>query len=232
MAGPRVLEHMVDTVLYFEGDRHASYRILRGVKNRFGSTNEIGVFEMKEEGLVEVKNPSEFMLSGKPEGASGSVVSCSMEGTRPILLEIQALVCHSNFGIPRRQAIGTDFNRVNLLMAVLEKRLNLQMSDCDAYVNLAGGMRIVEPAIDLGIAMAVVSSFKNRAIDDRTIAFGEIGLSGEVRGVSMVEQRVAEAAKLGFSTCIVPEVNISQVKHMGGIRLVGVRTVRDAVDLI
>ncbi len=232
VAGPRVLEHMVDTVLYFEGDRHASYRILRGVKNRFGSTNEIGVFEMKEEGLVEVKNPSEFMLSGKPEGASGSVVSCSMEGTRPILLEIQALVCHSNFGIPRRQAIGTDFNRVNLLMAVLEKRLNLQMSDCDAYVNLAGGMRIVEPAIDLGIAMAVVSSFKNRAIDDRTIAFGEIGLSGEVRGVSMVEQRVAEAAKLGFSTCIVPEVNRSQVKHMGGIRLVGVRTVRDAVDLI
>ena len=230
VAGPRVLEHMVDTVLYFEGDRHASYRILRGVKNRFGSTNEIGVFEM--EGLVEVKNPSEFMLSGKPEGASGSVVSCSMEGTRPILLEIQALVCHSNFGIPRRQAIGTDFNRVNLLMAVLEKRLNLQMSDCDAYVNLAGGMRIVEPAIDLGIAMAVVSSFKNRAIDDRTIAFGEIGLSGEVRGVSMVEQRVAEAAKLGFSTCIVPEVNRSQVKHMGGIRLVGVRTVRDAVDLI
>ena len=232
VAGPSVLEHMVDTVLYFEGDRHASYRILRGVKNRFGSTNEIGVFEMKEEGLVEVKNPSEFMLNGKPEGASGSVVSCSMEGTRPILLEIQALVCHSNFGIPRRQAIGTDFNRVNLLMAVLEKRLNLQMSDCDAYVNLAGGMRIVEPAIDLGIAMAVVSSFKNRAIDDRTIAFGEIGLSGEVRGVSMIEQRVAEAAKLGFTTCIVPEVNRSQVKHMGGIRLVGVRTVRDAVDLI
>ncbi len=232
VAGPRVLEHMVDTVLYFEGDRHASYRILRGVKNRFGSTNEIGVFEMKEEGLVEVKNPSEFMLSGKPEGASGSVVSCSMEGTRPILLEIQALVCHSNFGIPRRQAIGTDFNRVNLLMAVLEKRLNLQMSDCDAYVNLAGGMRIVEPAIDLGIAMAVVSSFKNRAIDDRTIAFGEIGLSGEVRGVSMVEQRVAEAAKLGFTTCIVPEVNRGQVKHVEGIRLIGVRTVRDAVDLI
>ena len=232
VAGPRVLEHMVDTVLYFEGDRHASYRILRGVKNRFGSTNEIGVFEMKEEGLVEVKNPSEFMLNGKPEGASGSVVSCSMEGTRPILLEIQALVCHSNFGIPRRQAIGTDFNRVNLLMAVLEKRLNLQMSDCDAYVNLAGGMRIVEPAIDLGIAMAVVSSFKNRAIDDRTIAFGEIGLSGEVRGVSMVEQRVAEAAKLGFTTCIVPEVNRGQVKHVEGIRLIGVRTVRDAVDLI
>lgn len=232
VAGPRVLEHMVDTVLYFEGDRHASYRILRGVKNRFGSTNEIGVFEMKQEGLIEVRNPSEFMLNGRPEGASGSVVSCSMEGTRPILLEIQALVCHSNFGIPRRQAIGTDFNRVNLLMAVLEKRLNLQMSDCDAYVNLAGGMRIVEPAIDLGIAMAVVSSFKNRAIEDKVIVFGEIGLSGEVRGVSMAEQRVAEAAKLGFTTCILPEVNRGQVKHIEGIRLIGVRTVRDAVDFI
>ena len=187
---------------------------------------------MKQEGLIEVKNPSEFMLNGRPEGASGSVVSCSMEGTRPILLEIQALVCHSNFGIPRRQAIGTDFNRVNLLMAVLEKRLNLQMSDCDAYVNLAGGMRIVEPAIDLGIAMAVVSSFKNRAIEDKVIVFGEIGLSGEVRGVSMAEQRVAEAAKLGFTTCILPEVNRGQVKHIEGIRLIGVRTVRDAVDFI
>ncbi len=232
VAGPRVLEHMVDTVLYFEGDRHASYRILRGVKNRFGSTNEIGVFEMKEEGLVEVKNPSAFMLDGKPEGASGSVVSCSMEGTRPILLEIQALVCHSSFGIPRRQAIGTDFNRVNLLMAVLEKRLGLQMSDCDAYVNLAGGLRIQEPAIDLGIAMAVVSSFKNRAIDDKLIAFGEIGLSGEVRGVSMVEQRVAEAAKLGFTTCVLPEVNRSKLRPAQGIKVIGVRTVQDAIEII
>lgn len=232
VAGPRVLEHMVDTVLYFEGDRHASYRILRGVKNRFGSTNEIGVFEMKEEGLIEVQNPSEFMLSGKPEGASGSVVSCSMEGTRPILLEIQALVCHSSFGIPRRQAIGTDFNRVNLLMAVLEKRLGVQMSDCDAYVNLAGGIRIVEPAIDLGIAMAIVSSFKNKAIDDKLIAFGEIGLSGEVRGVSMAEYRVAEAVKLGFTTCIVPEVDRSRIKTVQGIKVIGVRTVQDAIDLI
>ena len=232
VAGPRVLEHMVDTVLYFEGDRHASYRILRGVKNRFGSTNEIGVFEMKEEGLIEVKNPSEFMLSGKPEGASGSVVSCSMEGTRPILLEIQALVCHSSFGIPRRQAIGTDFNRVNLLMAVLEKRLGVQMSDCDAYVNLAGGIRIVEPAIDLGIAMAIVSSFKNRAIDDKLIAFGEIGLSGEVRGVSMAQQRVAEAAKLGFTTCVMPEVDRSRLKTVEGIKVIGVKTVRDAMELI
>lgn len=232
VAGPRVLEHMVDTVLYFEGDRHASYRILRGVKNRFGSTNEIGVFEMKEEGLIEVKNPSEFMLSGKPEGASGSIVSCSMEGTRPILLEIQALVCHSNFGIPRRQAIGTDFNRVNLLMAVLEKRLGVQMSDCDAYVNLAGGMRIIEPAIDLGIAMAIVSSFKNRVIDGKMIAFGEIGLSGEVRGVSMVEQRVSEAAKLGFTTCVLPEVNRNQLRPIDGVKVIGVKTVQDAIDLI
>lgn len=232
VAGPRVLEHMVDTVLYFEGDRHASYRILRGVKNRFGSTNEIGVFEMKEEGLIEVKNPSEFMLSGKPEGASGSVVSCSMEGTRPILLEIQALVCHSSFGIPRRQAIGTDFNRVNLLMAVLEKRLGVQMSDCDAYVNLAGGMRIVEPAIDLGIAMAIVSGFRNKVIDDKLIAFGEIGLSGEVRGVSMAEQRVMEAAKLGFTTCVVPEVDRSRIRHIEGVKVIGVKTVQDAIDLI
>lgn len=232
VAGPRVLEHMVDTVLYFEGDRHASYRILRGVKNRFGSTNEIGVFEMREEGLVEVKNASEFMLSGKPEGASGSVVSCSMEGTRPILLEIQALVCHSNFGIPRRQATGMDLNRLNLLMAVLEKRLNLQMADCDAYVNLAGGMRIAEPAIDLGVAMAAASSFKNRVIDDKTIVFGEIGLSGEVRGVSQAAQRVAEAAKLGFTTCVLPQVNLDQSKAQTGIRLIGVRTVREAIDLI
>lgn len=232
VAGPRVLEHMVDTVLYFEGDRHASYRILRGVKNRFGSTNEIGVFEMREEGLAEVKNASEFMLSGKPEGASGSVVSCSMEGTRPILLEIQALVCHSNFGIPRRQATGMDLNRLNLLMAVLEKRLNLQMAECDAYVNLAGGMRIAEPAIDLGVVMAAASSFKNRAIDDKTLVFGEIGLSGEVRGVSQASQRVAEAAKLGFTTCVLPQVNVGQIKTGAGIRLIGVRTVREAIDLI
>ena len=232
VAGPRVLEHMVDTVLYFEGDRHASYRILRGVKNRFGSTNEIGVFEMQEKGLIEVTNPSEFMLDGKPEGASGSIVSCSMEGTRPILIEIQALVCHTNFGFPRRQAIGTDFNRLNLLMAVLEKRVGLQMSDCDAYVNLAGGMRITEPAIDLGIAMAVASSFKNRPIDDKIAAFGEIGLSGEVRGVSMIEQRIKEAAKMGFTTCVIPKVCIKQLKSMENIKIIGVSSVQDAIDLI
>lgn len=237
VAGPRVLEHMVDTVLYFEGDRHASYRILRGVKNRFGSTNEIGVFEMRETGLVEVKNPSEYMLNGKPEGASGSVVACSMEGTRPILIEIQALVCPTNFGFPRRQATGTDFNRLNLLMAVLEKRLCLQMSNCDAYVNIAGGMKITEPAIDLGIAMAVVSSFKNRPIDEKMIVFGEIGLSGEVRAVNMAEQRIMEAKKLGFTTCVLPAVCLEQLsdkkKIVGnGMHLVGVKSVQDAIDLI
>lgn len=232
VAGPRVLEHMVDTVLYFEGDRHASYRILRGVKNRFGSTNEIGVFEMREEGLIEVKNPSEFMLNGKPEGASGSVVACSMEGTRPILIEIQALVCGSNFGIPRRQATGTDFNRVNLLMAVLEKRVGLQLSSCDAYVNLTGGIKITEPAIDLGIVMAIVSSFKNRAIDDRMLVFGEVGLSGEVRAVSMVGQRVQEAKKLGFTTCVIPAVCMDSVRDVAGIEIIGVKSVKDAIDLI
>lgn len=232
VAGPRVLEHMVDAVLYFEGDRHASYRILRGVKNRFGSTNEIGVFEMQQSGLVEVENPSEFMLSGKPEGASGSIVACSMEGTRPILIEIQALVCPSNFGFPKRQATGTDFNRVNLLMAVLEKRLGLQMSSCDAYVNLAGGIKMLEPAIDLGIAMAIVSSFKNRVTDDKMMVFGEIGLSGEVRAVSMAQYRVQEARKLGFTTCVIPAVCMDSVKGIKGIRIIGVRTVQDAIDLL
>ena len=232
VAGPRVLEHMVDTVLYFEGDRYASYRILRGVKNRFGSTNEIGVFEMRGDGLREVENPSEYMLSGKPENASGSVVACSMEGTRPILLEIQALVCHSNFGIPRRTAAGTDANRVNLLMAVLEKRLNLKMSECDAYVNIAGGIRMNEPAIDLGIVLAIVSSFKNRPIDEKTICFGEVGLSGEVRAVSMPSQRVAEAKKLGFTTCILPRVCMDGLQKIDGIRLVPVSNVREAIDII
>ena len=232
VAGPRVLEHMVDTVLYFEGDRHASYRLLRGVKNRFGSTNEIGVFEMEAEGLREVLNPSEFMLNGRPENASGSVVACSMEGTRPILVEIQALVCHSNFGIPRRQTTGTDFNRVNLLMAVLEKRLGLQMGNCDAYVNIAGGIKIQEPAIDLGIAMAIVSSFKNRAVSSDMIVMGEVGLSGEVRAVSMIPVRVQEAKKLGFATCVIPSVCMNSVKEISGIKIIGVSHVGEAMDLI
>ena len=233
VAGPRVLEHMVDTVLYFEGDRHESYRILRGVKNRFGSTNEIGVFEMRNVGLVEVENPSEFMLSGKPVGASGSVVACSMEGTRPILLEIQALVCHTNFGNPRRTATGTDYNRVNLLLAVLEKRLGMRLSECDAYVNIAGGIRMNEPAIDLGIVLALISSKLDKAIDEKTICFGEVGLSGEVRGVSMAEQRVLEAKKLGFKRCILPQVCKSNLVHnIEGIELIGVSNVREALDAI
>jgi DNA repair protein RadA/Sms len=236
VAGPRVLEHMVDTVLYFEGDRYASYRILRGVKNRFGSTNEIGVFEMRREGLIEVENPSEYMLSGKPVGASGSVVVCSIEGTRPILVEIQALVCHTNFGIPRRQTTGTDFNRVNLLMAVLEKRLGLQIGDCDAYVNIAGGMKINEPAIDLGLVMAIVSSFKNRPVDEKTLVFGEVGLSGEVRAVNMAVQRVQEAKKLGYETVILPRVNLegvtSGMEKIEGIKLIGVGGIGEAIDLI
>ncbi len=232
VAGPRVLEHMVDTVLYFEGDRHAAYRILRGVKNRFGSTNEIGVFEMREEGLREVANPSEYMLNGKPEGASGSVVACSMEGTRPVLLEVQALVCRSNFGIPRRTAAGTDTNRVNLLMAVLEKRLNLRMGECDAYVNIAGGIRMSEPALDLGIVLALISSYKNRNIDEKTICFGEVGLSGEVRAVSMAQQRVQEAGKLGFTSCIVPKANLDALKPVAGVSLIGVANVMEAVQKI
>ena len=232
VAGPRVLEHMVDTVLYFEGDRHESYRILRGVKNRFGSTNEIGVFEMRAEGLAEVENPSEYMLSGKPADASGSVVACSVEGTRPILLEIQALICHSYFNNPRRTATGTDFNRVNLLLAVLEKRLGMQLSDCDAYVNIAGGIRMNEPAIDLGIVLAIISSKLDLTIDEKTICFGEVGLSGEVRGVTMAEQRVAEAAKLGFRRCILPSVCMDAAKGIKGIELVGVSNVREALEAI
>ena len=215
VAGPRVLEHMVDTVLYFEGDRHASYRILRAVKNRFGSTNEIGVFEMRNTGLEEVKNPSEFMLNGKPNGTSGSIVACSMEGTRPILVEIQALVCQSN-----------------LLMAVLEKKVGIHLAACDAYVNIAGGMKMTEPAIDLGISLAVVSSCKDIIIPDSVIAFGEVGLSGEVRAVSMAGQRVAEAKKLGFDTVILPEVCKSSVGKVSGINLVYVSWIQDAIRYI
>lgn len=232
VAGPRVLEHMVDTVLYFEGDRHASYRVLRGVKNRFGSTNEIGVFEMREDGLNEVDNASAFMLDGRPLDAAGSVVVCSMEGTRPILLEIQALVNRTNFGMPRRQATGTDFNRVNLLMAVLERRVGLKLSDCDAYVNLTGGIRITEPAIDLGMIMAIASAFKNRAIDPHTVAFGEIGLSGEVRSVSQAESRVREAARLGFTTCILPASNADKLPAIKGIKCIGVSSLEDAMQVI
>ncbi len=233
VAGPRVLEHMVDTVLYFEGDRHASYRILRAVKNRFGSTNEIGVFEMQDKGLVEVANPSEFMLDGRPENASGSVVTCSVEGTRPILIEVQALVTHTNFGFPRRQANGTDYNRVNLLMAVLEKRIGLSLGDFDAYVNLAGGMKVAEPSLDLGICLAIISSFRNKPISDDVVAFGEVGLSGEVRSVNMAESRVMEASKLGFKTCIVPKALEGKLKGTcKNIEIIGVSSVADAMKVI
>ena len=232
VAGPRVLEHMVDTVLYFEGERHASYRVLRGVKNRFGSTNEIGVFEMKGTGLEQVSNPSEYLLEGKPIGASGSIVSCSMEGTRPILIEVQALVCQSNLGIPRRTCVGADTNRLNLLMAVLEKRGGFHLSNCDAYINIAGGMKMNEPALDLAIAIAILSSYKDIVIDEKTICFGEVGLSGEVRSVNQCEARVKEAVKLGFKKCILPEHAKKSLGNIEGITLVGVSNIAEIVGII
>lgn len=232
VAGPRVLEHMVDTVLYFEGDRNAVYRILRGVKNRFGSTNEIGVFEMRQEGLIEVENPSEYMLNGRPLHASGSVVTCAIEGTRPILLEIQALISQTGFGMPRRTSAGTDYNRVNLLLAVLEKRVGMNLSQCDAYINITGGIKVNEPALDLGIILAVISSFRDAAIDEKTIVFGEVGLAGEVRAVSMAQQRVNEAKKLGFTTCIMPAVSFANLEIPEGIKCVGIRSVGELLGVI
>lgn len=232
VAGPRVLEHMVDTVLYFEGDRYASYRILRGVKNRFGSTNEIGIFEMRRDGLAEVPNPSEYMLSGRPLGASGSVVTCSMEGTRPMLIEVQALVVRTNFGYPKRQATGTDYNRVSVLMAVIEKRLNIPMSGFDAYINLAGGIRQTEPALDLGIVLAILSSFRNQPVADDLIAFGEVGLSGEVRSVTMVENRIQEAAKLGFHSCILPRSSTKGLRAPQGMELIPVAGIGQLLDYL
>ena len=221
VAGPRVLEHMVDTVLYFEGERHAAYRILRSVKNRFGSTNELGVFEMGHIGLVEVKNPSQYLLDGRPEGASGSVVACLMEGTRPVMVEVQALVCRTNFNMPRRTAAGMDFNRVNLLMAVIEKRLGMSLANWDAYINIAGGMKLNAPALDLAVVAAVISSYKDVPMDEHTVFFGEVGLSGEVRGISMAAQCVQEAKKLGFKRCVLPKVNLSSVQ-VDGIELIGI----------
>ncbi|NLL73201.1 MAG: DNA repair protein RadA [Clostridiales bacterium] len=232
VAGPRVLEHMVDTVLYFEGDKYASYRVLRAVKNRFGSTNEIGVFEMQNSGLEEVKNPSEYMLKGRPEGEPGSVVASSIEGTRPILVEVQALISRTSFNLPRRTAVGTDYNRVNLLMAVLEKRLGIQLGDCDAYVNVAGGMRITEPAIDLGVATAILSSFRNITISGNAIVFGEVGLTGEIRAVNMAEQRVVEAAKMGFEVCILPQANKENIKSKTEMKLIGVKNIQEVMDYI
>lgn len=228
VAGPRMLEHMVDTVLYFEGESHNSYRILRAVKNRFGSTNEIGVFEMAGSGLREVKNPSEYMLEGRPEGEPGSVVTAAMEGTRPILVEVQALVCPTNFNMPRRTAAGTDYNRVTLLMAVLEKRLGISLAGCDAYVNVAGGMKITEPSLDLAIVLALLSSYRNRPLPARTVAFGEVGLTGEIRSVNMMAARISEAAKMGYKTAIVPRrKKASGEERDEGIQIIEVGTVQD-----
>jgi DNA repair protein RadA/Sms len=233
IAGPRVLEHLVDTVLYFEGEREHPYRILRAVKNRYGSTNEIGVFEMQESGLIEVDNPSEIFLSERPIGASGSVVTPSIEGTRPILVEIQALVSPCNFGVPRRTTIGIDYNRVSLLVAVLEKRAGLNILAQDIFMNVAGGIKIVEPAVDLGVSVSLVSSFLNRPIGQALVVFGEVGLSGEVRGVSHVEQRLKEAEKLGFKKCILPRINVERIKSpVSSLSLVGVGSIENAIEAI
>ncbi len=236
VAGPKALEHMVDVVLYFEGDGGAAYRFLRGAKNRFGSTNEIGVFEMHSDGLREVANPSEYMLQGKPEGEPGSVVACSIEGTRPILVEVQALVCRTNFNMPRRTAAGTDYNRVNLLMAVVEKRLGVRLGNYDAYINVAGGMRINEPALDMAIVAALLSSYRGRAFDGGTVCFGEVGLVGEVRAVNFSERRVTEAAKLGFKRCIMPKANASRLNIRGdglsGMQLTGIGSIYELLEVI
>ena len=234
IAGPKVLEHIVDAVLYFEGERNLSFRILRAVKNRFGSTNEIGVFEMYDVGLKEVENPSEMLISGRPKNTPGSCVACVMEGSRPLLAEIQGLVTTSGFGNPRRISNGFDFNRLNMLIAVLEKRGGYYFSNTDAYINIVGGMRLDEPALDLTIAMALVSSLKDYAIRDDVLAFGEIGLAGEIRGVSHCEQRIKEASRLGFSRCIIPKSNLKNLSASikKDIEIVGVKTIREAFEAI
>ncbi len=232
IAGPKVLEHMVDTVLYIEGEANHSFRILRAVKNRFGSTNEIGVFEMKDSGLVEVLSPSEFFLSERTQPASGSVVVPSLEGSRPILVELQSLVVSTNFGIPRRTAQGIDANRISLLVAVMEKRLGFHLFSHDIFVNIVGGIRIEEPGADLGVIAAIASSFRDKLIDPETVVFGEVGLGGEVRGISQSEVRVKEAARLGFKRCLLPKQNQEKIKGMKGIELIGVRTVQEAMGIL
>jgi len=229
IAGPKVLEHMVDTVLYFEGDRGHAFRVLRAVKNRFGSVMEIGVFEMKEEGLREVANPSEIFLAERPEGASGSAVVSSLEGTRTILVEVQSLVCPTLFGVPRRTVVGVDYNKVMLLAAVLEKKAGIQLANHDIFLKVAGGMRLEEPAIDLGVMAAIVSNCLDRPIDSSTVIFGEVGLAGEVRAISQVEPRVREAAKLGFKRCIMPKDNMKGLKPPSGMKLEGVSTIKEAI---
>ncbi|GGE56755.1 DNA repair protein RadA [Pullulanibacillus camelliae] len=232
IAGPRMLEHMVDAVLYFEGERHHTYRILRAVKNRFGSTNEIGVFEMKEMGLTEVVNPSEIFLQERTEGAAGSAVVASLEGTRTVLVEIQALVTPTSFGNPRRMATGIDHNRISLLMAVLEKRVGLLLQNHDAYVNVAGGVRLDEPAIDLAVALSIASSFRDQPTPPTDVVIGEVGLTGEVRRVSRIEQRVIEAQKMGFTRAVIPQQNISGWTFPKGIEVVGVATVKEAMETV
>ena len=232
VAGPRTLEHMVDSVLYFEGDSNNGFRILRGVKNRFGSTNEIGVFNMTDAGLIEVDNPSSVMLNGRPIGVPGSVVVSSIEGTRTILVELQALVCKTNFNMPRRTSVGVDFNRVNLIMAVLEKRAGLDLWGYDAYVSIAGGMRVNDPAIDLGIAAAICSSLNNKPVGDKTMIIGEIGLAGEIRGVTNIMQRVKEADKLGFDTCIIPKSNYDKNMEKLDINIKCVSSLTEALGLL
>ncbi|KKM12743.1 DNA repair protein RadA [Clostridiales bacterium PH28_bin88] len=231
LAGPRVLEHMVDTVLYFEGERHHAFRILRAVKNRFGSTNEIGVFEMSDGGLREVANPSEVFLAQRPLGATGSVVVASMEGTRPVLLEVQALVAGNAYNNPRRLVTGLDWNRALLMVAVLDKRIGLNLGGCDVYLNVAGGVRAEEPALDLGICLAIASSLKNRPVDQFTTVIGEVGLTGEVRAVSQLEARVKEAAKLGFKRCVVPRNNSKQPFQQGGMTVFPVGSLEDALEV-
>ena len=232
IAGPKVLEHMVDTVLYIEGEASHAFRILRAVKNRFGSTNEIGVFEMKDSGLVEVPSPSEFFLSGRTQPTSGSVVMASIEGSRPILVEVQALVVSTPFGVPRRTAQGVDAYRVSLLVAVMEKRLGIRLIDHDVFLNVAGGMKVEEPGADLGVIASIASSFKDKLIDPEMVVFGEVGLGGEVRGVSQSEVRVKEAARLGFKRCLLPKQNQEKVKGAKGIELTGIQTVREAMEIL
>lgn len=232
IAGPRVLEHIVDTVLYFEGDRGHSYRILRTVKNRFGSTNEIGIFEMSDSGLLEVENPSELFLLGRPVNVSGSTVVASLEGTRPLMVEIQSLVSQSNFGMPRRTTIGVDFNRVNLLVAVLEKRAGLYLGGMDIFVNVVGGLRIVEPAVDLGIIATIASSLKEIPIDPGTFVFGEVGLSGEIRAIAQAEIRIKEAAKIGFKKAVIPFGNAEKIKNNLGLEIIGVKDVESTLNAV
>ena len=232
VAGPRTLEHMVDSVLYFEGDRNHGFRILRGVKNRFGSTNEIGVFTMTEKGLEEVDNPSQALLNGRPQNVSGSVVVSSLEGTRPILVELQALVCQTNFNMPRRTSVGIDYNRVNLILAVMEKRVGMNLWGYDAYVNIAGGMKVNDTAVDLGVAFAIASSMNNKVVPSDTMIIGEIGLAGEIRGVTNVLQRVKEADKMGFATCIIPKSNYDKAMDKLNVKILCVSTLVEALSLL